>query len=714
MPSRQSRSPRFTQPKPLVTAVAMAMLSMSGLLHAQEAQQIAQDTTTLEAIQVSSDWLGSGLQNSVKTYPGARTVVKKEQIQDSGAASITDVMRRIPGVQVTENAATAGTPVSLNIGVRGLTGRYSPRSTVLLDGIPMSFAPYGQPQLSFAPISLANIETIDVVRGGGAVRYGPQNVGGIINFRTRSIPTTPGMSGDASVRYIDYDGRQANTQYSTFVGGTLDNGLGIALLYSGASGSSWRDHSDQSVNDFALKLRYELTPTSEIYGKVSYYDVKSKTSGGLTQAQYAADPFQNTRPRDYWSGDRKGIDVGYLNYISDTQEFEIRSYFNESFRQSTLAKAPGDNPATMTHSPRNYRVFGIEPRYTQRFAFDSVTHDVTVGYRYISERGDDTSYDENTTTGVISNYEPFINATDAHAVYIDDKIAVGSWRITPGVRYERIDSQRESADGSERFNRKNNKALPQLNIAYLLTSELTVFTNYGKSFGPVQNTQLNQNSAANPLAPEVATTTELGMRWQGRQLSAEATLFNIDFDNQIQIDRGAGGTEDTYRNLGKTTHHGVETAIDYTFDDDSALAGLNLYANYTYLRATLDNDDATDGNDLPFYSRNTDTIGARYKTGPWTFNVSSTHQSRQYADEQNTVAENENANNGVIPGYRVLNAQVGWKAQGKKGFDILAGINNLTDRRYYTRIYSSKPTNTSGGRLVGAPRTIFVQGRYSF
>src|SRR5690606_26018192 len=117
--------------------------------------------------------------------------------------------------------------------------------------------------------------------------------------------------------------------------------------------------------------------------------------------------------------------------------------------------------------------------------------------------------------------------------------------------------------------------------------------------------------------PEVATTTELGMRWQGRQLSAEATLFNIDFDNQIQIDRGAGGTEDTYRNLGKTKHHGIETAIDYTFDDSSALAGLNLYANYTYLRATLDNDDATDGNDLPFYSRNTDTIGARYKTGPW-------------------------------------------------------------------------------------------------
>lgn len=708
MPSRQSRSPRLTQPKPLVTAVAMAMLSMSGLLHAQEAQQIAQDTTTLEAIQVSSDWLGSGLQNSVKTYPGARTVVKKEQIEDSGASSIGDVMRRIPGVQVTDNSGSAGSAVALNIGVRGLTGRYSPRSTVLLDGIPLAFAPYGQPQLSFAPISLANIETIDVVRGGGAVRYGPQNVGGIINFRTREIPNTQGISGDASVRYIDYDEGAPSTQYSTFVGGQLDNGLGIALLYSGSSGSTWRDQSDQSVNDFALKFRYALTPSSEVYGKLSYYDVRSRTPGGLTVAQYKDDPFQSTRPHDYWSGNRKGIDVGYVNYISDTQEFEIRSYYNDSFRQSTLSNAPGETPDHLTHSPRNYRVFGIEPRYTQRFAFGSTTHDVTVGYRYVSERGDDTSYDVDFITGAVSNNEPFNNATDAHAIYIDDKIAIGQWRITPGVRFEHIDSERENAISGENFDRKNDKALPQLNIAYLLTNELTIFTNYGKSFGPVQNTQLNQNSSANPLQPETATTTELGIRWQGSGLSAEATVFNINFDNQIQIDPDAGGIGDTYRNLGKTKHRGIETAIDYAFDKESVLAGLNLYANYSYTHATFEEGE-NEGNDLPFYSRNTDTVGARYKTGPWSFDLSSTHQSRQYSNDDNTDAESANGKTGIIPGYRVWNAQVGWKVPSQKGFDILAGINNLTDKRYYTRV-----TGASGGRMVGAPRTVYVQGRYSF
>lgn len=74
----------------------------------------------------------------------------------------------------------------MNFGIRGLNPRLASRSTVLMDGIPVPFAPYGQPQLSLAPVSLGNMDAIDVVRGGGAVRYGPQSVGGVVNFVTRA------------------------------------------------------------------------------------------------------------------------------------------------------------------------------------------------------------------------------------------------------------------------------------------------------------------------------------------------------------------------------------------------------------------------------------------------------------------------------------------------------------------------------------------------
>ncbi|MBF8177867.1 TonB-dependent receptor family protein [Herminiimonas contaminans] len=686
-------------------AVSVAMMAFPLLSHAQQAANQADEPTTLEAIQVSGDLLGTGLQNSVKRYAGARTVVKKEEIENSGAASISDVMRRIPGVQSTDNSGSAGSAVSLNIGVRGLAGRYSPRSTVLLDGIPMAVAPYGQPQLSFAPVSLNNIESIDVVRGGGAVRYGPQNVGGIINFKTRSIPTGSEAVGDVSVRQNDYSKGGSNTQYSAFAGKQLENGLGFAVLYSGMSGSDWRVGSDEKVNDIALKFRYELSPTSEIYGKFSYYDVTSRTPGGLTTAQYNANPFQNTRPTDFWSGDRTAFDIGYINTISDTQEFEIRTYYNESNRQSTLFN--NTNKTDIDHQPRSYQTLGIEPRYTQRFTIGNTTNDMTVGYRYIRERGDDNKFSEKIATGIATAQTTVDNSTDAHAIYIDDKIAFGAWRITPGIRFERIKSVSSDRTTGKSPEIKNNEPLPSLNIAYLLTQDITLFANYGTSFGTIQNFQLAAPVApTTPLKPELARTTEAGMRWQNKSFSAELTAFNIRFDNQIQS--VGSGTSLSYYNLGKTTHNGIETAFDYTFDKAGPFAGLNAYFNYTYTRATLESG-ITAGNDVPFYARNTDTVGVRYNVGNWGLNLSSTHQGKQFADEKNTVAESIDGSNGVIPGFRLWNAQVNWKVPNQKGLEILGGVNNLTDERYFTRT-----TDGNRGKLVGAPRMIYLQARLAF
>jgi len=681
-------------------AAAFALLA-APLAQGQEQAQ-AGSAAPMESIQVTGSWLGSGLQNSVKNFPGARTVVNKEDIEDSGALDIGDVLRRVPGVQATDNSGTAGSAISLNIGVRGLTGRYSPRSTILLDGIPLAVAPYGQPQLSFAPVSLNNIESIDVVRGGGAVRYGPQNVGGIINFRSRAIPEGA-IKGDVSVRYSDFSDAGHNTQYSAFLGGTFDSGLGLALMYSGMDGGGWRTSSNDKLNDVALKFRYPLNGHSEVYGKLTYFDVNSRTPGGLTVAQYAADPFQNTRPTDFWSGERKGGDVGYLNTISATQEFEVKAYYNESFRQSALINAARTQ---VTWQPRNYQVLGIEPRYTQRFAAAGLTHDVTAGYRFLRERGDDNNYAVTVATGVRGATTSFDNATDAHSVYIDDRIALGAWRITPGVRYERIRSDRRDSGSAAAFASDNNKALPSLNVAYLVNPALTVFANYTTSFGAVQNTQLNSQSATNPLNPEVAKTFEAGARWKDRAVSAEFTAFKLKFDNQIlQV---PGTVPATFQNIGATNHEGIETAFDYSFADASALAGLNLYANYTYTRA-IQESGATAGLDVPFYSRGTDTVGARYRIDAWSFNVSATHQSRQFSDAANTVAEAASGAVGAIPGFRLWNAQVGWKLKAQPGYELMAGVNNLSDRRYYTR-----NVDGNAGRMVGAPRTAYLQLRASY
>lgn len=682
------------------SAIAAACLALvSGAAFAQSDA----DQQQIESVQVVGNWLGSG-QKSVKNFGGARNVVKREDIQDSGAASISDVLRSVPGVQITDNSSSGGSAISLNIGVRGLDGRYSPRSTILLDGVPLAVAPYGQPQLSFAPVSLNNIESIDVVRGGGAVRYGPQNVGGIINFKTRAIPMGD-FKGDASVRYNHFDGGNHNVQTSVFAGGGDGEGLGMALMYSGLSGEGYRDHSKEVINDFALKFRYAPSASSELTAKFAYYDAKADLPGGLTAAQYAANPRQSARSVDEWIGKRLGFDIGYLNTLSATQEFEVRAFYNDSERTSYLANFQDHGATQLGRQPRKYEVSGIEPRFTQRLNWGAVRHDVTAGYRFVRERAEEKAINIiiGSTTPTTSRYSE--NSTDAHAVYLDDQIAFGQWRVTPGVRYERIEMGR--LNKLKPFNEeiRNSKALPSVNVSYLASKELTLYGNYNSSFGSIQHLQLNLQASSDSLKPETAKTQELGARYSGQQWQLEGTVFNMDFSNQVVFVNTAPVF---FKNLGKTQHRGLETRAEYAFDRSGKLAGLSAYATWAYTHAEL-RQGANAGKDVPFYSRHVDTQGLKFKRGAWTVDLHTTHQTKQYSDEANTVAGAPNGSVGVIPAYRLWNANVSWDVPGMPGTEIQLGVNNLANKAYFSRT-----TDTNLGILPGAGRMAYIQLRAGF
>lgn len=174
-------------------------------------------------------------------------------------------------MQVQDSNGTGGSDLSLNVGVRGLTSRLSPRSTVLIDGIPAAFAPYGQPQLSMAPISSGNLDSIDVVRGAGSVRYGPQNVGGVINFVTRAIPEKASAELSTTLETSRHGGWK-HTE-SAFVGGTADNGMGVALLYTGVNGNGYRESNNgNDIDDVILKTHWAPTDVDEFWLNFHYYD----------------------------------------------------------------------------------------------------------------------------------------------------------------------------------------------------------------------------------------------------------------------------------------------------------------------------------------------------------------------------------------------------------------------------------------------------------
>ncbi|MBP3363649.1 MAG: TonB-dependent siderophore receptor, partial [Pseudomonas sp.] len=560
----------------------------------------------LGASSVVGDWLGDAAQTDVFEHPGARDVIRREEFERQGATSAREVLNRIPGVNAPENNGTGSHDMALNFGIRGLNPRLATRSTVLMDGIPVPFAPYGQPQLSFAPISMGNMDAVDVVRGGGAVRYGPQNVGGIVNFVTRAIPDQPtvkvGLQTETSPSSTQ-DGFKKTA--NLLAGGTADNGLGGALLYSGVRGGDWRQHSDTRIDDLILKGNYQIDEANSLHAMAQYYDGEADMPGGLSTAAYKADPYQSTRPNDKFWGRRTLVNFGY-RYQEDRREFTVNSFFTKTLRSGYL-----DQGSFLSLSPREYWVRGIETRIAQGFDLGDSSHEVGAGYRYINEAGHELRY----RTPIAANELPTTNsrndrdtrgATEAHAFFIDDKIDIGKWTFTPGIRYEMIEQQQTNLLTNVKYKGDYNTPLPALNVMYHVTDSWNLYANTEGSFGSVQYSQMPNRVTGGEVKPEKARTWEIGTRYDNGNLRAEIGAFLINFNNQYDSNQ----TTDTVIARGKTRHQGIEASVNYALDGLSpVLVGFDVYATYAYVDATIREDGPNKGNRVPFSSKNKGSIG---------------------------------------------------------------------------------------------------------
>lgn len=706
----------------LASAIAFALPT-----HAAETSTSTTADRT-DNLTVVGNWLDNADPDSVVLdHPGARTIVSSQQVKEKGAETVSEALRGIPGVQVQENNGTGGSDVSLNVGVRGLTSRLSPRSTIMMDGVPLAAAPYGQPQLSMAPLSMGNIQSIDVIRGGTAVRYGPQNVGGVINFVSKEIPKTFGGGVSTQTEGAEHGGLKTLTSAS--IGGTADNGFGAELLYSGLHGQGYRANNDNTdIDDFMLKTRYDFTDKDQLTANFHYYNASAGMPGGLTAAQYKANPFQSVRRYDQFEGRRQDMSFKYRHQEEDSQ-LEVLTYFTKSFRTSDIQSGIGTGvnlgKSRLAAAPRHYTTWAVEPSYSRMFRIWDMAHEVTVGYRYLNETSDEKGYrsgwyDPDTTFSTPdakeNYYQHSSGGSEAHAVYIDDAVNVGNWTITPGVRYENIKTHVSDGFANIDRNKSYSEPLPSLNVMYHLSDSWKLFANANTSFGSLQYFQLTRGGSggqpAPGLEPEKAYTYEVGTRYDDTVVKAELTAFYIDFNNQLQYINNTIG----WTTLGATRHEGIELALNYDLSEWApALEGMSLYTTYTYTKATAQKGEFA-GKDLPFYSRQVFTVGSRYQTGNWVWNLDGFAQSGQRspgsADAGNgyITEETPDGQYGDIPGWMV------WNARGEYDFGpawsnltLGAGVKNLFDQRYFTR-----STDNNYGKYVGEPRTYFVQASVKF
>ena len=233
--------------------------------------------------------------------------------------------------------------------------------------------------------------------------------------------------------------------------------------------------------------------------------------GGLSRADYNADHWQSTRPYDRFWGRRQFASLGY-QYQPDAQhKFNIQGSILTPLRSGLPATGFARNP-----SPREYWVRGIEPRYSQSFMIGPSAHEIGVGYRYVNESTHEMRYYTATASGVVpdtaSSYDRDTRSgTEAHAWYIDDRIDISNWTITPGMRFEHIESYQNNNLKGTHEQVSYNAPLPALNVLYHLTDSWNLYANTEGSFGTVQYSRIGKAVQSGNVEPgKAARTWEVG------------------------------------------------------------------------------------------------------------------------------------------------------------------------------------------------------------
>ncbi|MDD3937890.1 TonB-dependent siderophore receptor [Rhodoferax sp.] len=680
---------------PVVVACHLMLGFMGAYAGAAELAETAKEnspTATLPTVQVTSDWLGKPSSSAAKKHPGARSIINEDELADTGARTLDETLRQVPGVTVLDESGTGVLP---NIGVRGLNPLRSEQVLLLQDGIPMTLAPYGQTGASLFPLTLNAVEAVDVARGGVAVHYGPNNVGGVINFVTKGIPVKPSFTFKETLS-VAKNGRVLSDSYAR-AGGFVSDRLGLQVQANVINGQGERAHSDTSTRNLMLDADWFLNATTEIKAGLQRYTTRNELPGALTPQTYAQDRTQSTRPQDRFDGDTTRAYVNYTHQFDNGVELSWKNFGHRSQRTFEFGNASNaDTASTLRQSsPREYWVYGTEPS----LSFDvggPIKQKIMLGMRYIREEVDYKVDSRNLASGAYAVTRDWRFENDAYAAYVSDTFSFlnDKLKVTPGLRHEDVTlSYRNNATGVQTRDATEDW-LPGLDVGYQASHDVYLFANAHRSLRPVQFTQI---TFGGDLAAERVKNFEAGARWAATpELDLALTGFRFQFDNKLEFVNSTVG----FRNLGQALHQGAELELKWR---PQGIRGLELKTGYTKVD-TEQQSGSFKGNELPYAPRHQLALDTTYRSQGWTWNLNGHSQSGMFSDGTNTVAENASGSVGRIPSYWLWNAQVG-HAFKWNGTHMKAGLalNNLFNRDYYFR-----GVDYSQGRMPQPGRAVLL------
>jgi Fe(3+) dicitrate transport protein len=674
-----------------------------------------------------------GEADRLATIPGSAHVIDQSMLETSRVFTVNEAIRKVPGVYARDEEGFGLRP---NFGVRGLNPTRSSKVLLLEDGLPLAYAPYGD-NASYYHQPVDRFERIEVLKGSGQVLFGPQTIGGVINY------ITPRPAADLSGALAVHSGNRDYNELHAQLGDTLDTtSYAVGITRKATDGVRENMHFD--VSDMNLKLVHDFAQDQALTFRASWYDENSDVPySGLTLGEYQANARANPFVNDEFKAHRSAMSLTHRADFTPQATLSTSVYYTsfdrDWWRQSSnSSQRPNDSsdPACGGMASlnttcgnegrlRDYKTAGVEPRLSLEHDVFGAPSEAELGMRYHREdqyrmqaNGDmptARSAGTSVNAGVVEDNDREVEATSAFA---QNRFLLGDWTVTPGVRFESIDYWRRNNLTGQAGATSLREWIPGVGATYAVGEATTVFAGVHRGFAPPVVSDIVTNSGGSvELDPELSWNYELGVRATPRAgLHLEATLFEMDFENQVIPASLAGGIGATLTNGGETLHRGIELLVAL---DSRDLVGSthNWYLRTAYTDldtaefrgvrySSIPGFTAVDvsGNRLPYAPEQlvTATAGVELAFG-LSLEIEGVYTSSAFTDDLNTVDVVANGQRGEMPSYTVWNFAANY-ALPETGWTLFMAVKNADDQLYVA--------DMTRGLIPGAPR--LVQGGFSY
>lgn len=481
-----------------------------------------------------------GYEKSNLETPADVTVYSGEELKKTGASDVANALKYKAGVFFTQMGPHDQSWITGNstLSLRGVKGG----TLILINGVPASFNNASHLDM----MNLDTVEKVEVVKGGGAVLYGSEAYGGVINVITKD-------SYKNSVHVAV--GNKGQRDYSAIIGAGK---LGVSFGRNEMGETGILSEKIGTKNVFGTNIPYYMG-----YGdsKKDHIGVSYKFDDNL-QFNYMFNKKKYTM--DYLSANEEIVQHFMYDdrehfaqmHFDDKKGLEATAYYNErSIRNPDYWAV---TPNVLEWERSNHKHYGADVKKV----WENEDGKILVGVNTKRELYINENQKFKYPTNNLKDYACFgtfaLNGYSLYGQY-DRKLS----DATNLVLSMREDLVRSDAGNYDAF-------LPQLQVLTKLNSENSLYANAGRSFRMPTFRQLYYSSgmiASNPdLKPEYGWNYEAGYKHDNGKEQFKAAVFHIDLDDQI-TSRKVNGLSQSY-NAAKYKNTGIELSYTNQLDEN--------------------------------------------------------------------------------------------------------------------------------------------------